>query len=129
MLSWDIQEIISLAGKPFFLCASTIKLLLRILISLLFKYQVSIVLILKNSIQALSFAQYESSILSKSPLCTGPCRYILTRAEQIQCRKAQRWCEAWGNGRTVQCAYDVLLICTLETCVVLQTNVTPTNST
>ena len=35
---------------------------------------------------------------------------------------------AWGTGHMTQCANDVLLNCTLETCVVLQTNVTPINS-
>ena len=33
-----------------------------------------------------------------------------------------------GNGRTMQCADDVLLSCTLETCMVLLTNVAPINS-
>ena len=34
----------------------------------------------------------------------------------------------WGKGHTMQRADDVLLSCTLETCMVLQTNVTPINS-
>ena len=32
------------------------------------------------------------------------------------------------NGRTMQCADDVLFTCTLETCMGLSTNVTPINS-
>ena len=36
---------------------------------------------------------------------------------------------AWGNGHTMQCADDILLSCPLETCMVLQSNVTPINST
>ena len=35
---------------------------------------------------------------------------------------------AWGDGCTIQCTDDVLLSCTLETCMVLRTNVTPINS-
>ena len=35
---------------------------------------------------------------------------------------------AQGDGCTMQCADDVLLSCTLETCVVFQTNVTPIKS-
>ena len=33
-----------------------------------------------------------------------------------------------GKGHTMQCADDVLLSCTLETCMVLLINVTPINS-
>ena len=33
-----------------------------------------------------------------------------------------------GGEHTMQCADDVLLSCTLETCMVLLTNVTPINS-
>ena len=33
-----------------------------------------------------------------------------------------------GDGCTMQCVDNVLLSCTLETCMVLQTNVTPINS-
>ena len=35
---------------------------------------------------------------------------------------------AWGDGCLIQCTDDVLLSCTVETCMVLQTNVTPINS-
>ena len=35
---------------------------------------------------------------------------------------------AWGDGRMMQCADDVLLSCTLETYMVFETNVTPINS-
>ena len=35
---------------------------------------------------------------------------------------------AWGDGHMMQCADDVFLRCTLETCMVLSTNVTPINS-
>ena len=34
-----------------------------------------------------------------------------------------------GDGGTMLCADDVLLSCTLETCMVLLTNITPINST
>ena len=34
----------------------------------------------------------------------------------------------WDDGRMVQHSDDVLLSCTLETCMILQTNVTPINS-
>ena len=33
-----------------------------------------------------------------------------------------------GDGCTMQCADDVLVSCTLESCMVLGTNVTPINS-
>ena len=35
---------------------------------------------------------------------------------------------AWGYGHMLKCADDVLLSCTPETYMVLQTNVTPINS-
>lgn len=35
---------------------------------------------------------------------------------------------AWGGERMMQYADDVLLVCTLETCMVLSTTVTPINS-
>lgn len=35
---------------------------------------------------------------------------------------------AWGNGHTMQGADDIFLRCALETCVVLQTNITPITS-
>ena len=35
---------------------------------------------------------------------------------------------AWGDGHMIQCADDVLLSYTFETCLVLHTNVTPINS-
>ena len=35
---------------------------------------------------------------------------------------------AWGNGRTMQCADDILLNFTPKTCMVLETNVTTINS-
>ena len=34
---------------------------------------------------------------------------------------------AWGRRCTMQCADDVSLSCTLETCMILYTNVTPIN--
>lgn len=47
----------------------------------------------------------------------------------------QRWGEmgtkrdfAWGGGHTMKCADDVLLSCTLQTCLLSQTNVIPINS-
>ena len=33
----------------------------------------------------------------------------------------------WGDGLPMQCVDDVLLSCTLETCMFLQTNVIPIN--
>ena len=35
---------------------------------------------------------------------------------------------AWGERHIILCADDVLLSCTLETCMVLLTNVAPINS-
>ena len=35
---------------------------------------------------------------------------------------------AWGGGHMMQCAGHVLLSCTLETYMLLQTNITPINS-
>ena len=35
---------------------------------------------------------------------------------------------AWDDGHTLQCANNVLLSYTLETCMVLLTNLIPTNS-
>ena len=46
--------------------------------------------------------------------------------------KRRKWGQkgtAWGDGHTVQCADDVLLNYTLETYMVLQTNVTAINFT
>ena len=41
--------------------------------------------------------------------------------------KGTEGCFAWGDEQTMQCAGDVLLSCTLKTCMVLQTDVTPIN--
>ena len=35
---------------------------------------------------------------------------------------------AVGNGHLTQCADGMLLSCTIETCIILQTNITPINS-
>ena len=84
-------------------------------------------------------------------VCIYVCKYsvcvCITHRRRQQCGESQtekrmggrwRWARvggmgikryfAWGNGCTMHCEDGVSLSCTLETCIILQTSVTPINS-
>lgn len=64
-----------------------------------------------------------------------PTEFLHLRTSFYPGEPQQAWAKGWGqkktalgNGRLMPCADDVLLSCTLETHMVLQTNATPIQS-